>query len=259
VSTHRRRAPRALLALLAGAALLLSACEPSSATAFTASNLGVGEDGWRGIPLELDPPRTLPDVTLTDVDGQEVALAEDLAGAPVLLFFGYTSCPDICPIHLRTIASSMQVLGVSTQQIQVVFVSVDPERDTAERIRDFTSAFDRRFVGLRGDLAVVEDALAQLDLPGPIVEGADPRGEGDLIGHPAQVIGFDHEGVARRVWPFGARRADWIEDLPRILASWTAGAEPADPDAEDLPARVDPDRAVDRLEPGSHGGGRGRP
>lgn len=216
---------RALLALLAGAAVLLSACEPSTATAFTASNLGEGEDGWRGIPLELDPPRTLPDVTLTDVDGAEVALADDLAGRPVLLFFGYTSCPDICPIHLRTIASSMDVLGVSTEQIQVVFVSVDPERDTPERIAEFTTAFDRRFLGLRGDLDVVEEALTELDLPGPVVEGPDPRGEGDLIGHPAQVIGFDHEGVARRVWPFGVRRADWVEDLPRILEEWTADGD----------------------------------
>lgn len=218
---------RALLALLAGAAVLLSACEPSTATAFTASNLGEGEDGWRGIPLELDPPRALPDVTLTDVDGAEVALADDLAGRPVLLFFGYTSCPDICPIHLRTIASSMDVLGVSTEQIQVVFVSVDPERDTPERIAEFTTAFDRRFLGLRGDLDVVEEALTELDLPGPVVEGPDPRGEGDLIGHPAQVIGFDHEGVARRVWPFGVRRADWVEDLPRILAEWTADGDGA--------------------------------
>jgi protein SCO1 len=256
----RNRAPhRPLLALLAGLAVLLAACEPSSATAFTASNLGVGEDGWRGIPLEFDPPRTLPDVTLTDVDGDEVALAEDFAGEPVLLFFGYTSCPDICPIHLRTIASSMSALGVSTQQIRVVFVSVDPERDTPERIREFTTAFDRSFVGLHGDLEVVQDALSQLDLPGPVVEGPDPRGEGDLIGHPAQVIGFDHEGVARRVWPFGARRADWVADLPRILEEWTAGAEPADPDAEGLPPRVDPDGAFDRLEEGSHGGGEERP
>lgn len=221
-ATHPRR--RLLLAALAGLAVLLSACEPSSATAFTASNLGAGEDGWRGIPLELEPPRSLPDVTLTDVDGDEVALAEDLAGQPVLLFFGYTSCPDICPIHLRTIASAMEVLGVSTQQVRVVFVSVDPERDSADRIREFTTAFNRSFIGLRGDLEVVEDALAQLDLPGPVVEGDNPRG-GDLIGHPAQVIGFDHQGVARRVWPFGARRADWVEDLPRILEEWTADVE----------------------------------
>ncbi|WP_052666254.1 SCO family protein [Nitriliruptor alkaliphilus] len=213
--------PRVLLALVAGLALLVSACDPASSTAFTASNLGAGEDGWRGIPLELDPPRTLPDVTLGDIDGEEVALAEDLLGDPVLLFFGYTSCPDICPIHLRTIASSMESLGVSTRQIQVVFVSVDPARDTAERMREYTEVFDRNILGLRAEIDVIEDALAQLDLPGPVVEGVNPRDEGELIGHPAQVIGFDADGVAQRVWPFGTRRVDWIEDMPRILEEWT--------------------------------------
>jgi protein SCO1 len=220
---------RLLLAVVAGLALLVSACDPASSTAFTASNLGVGEDGWRGIPLELDPPRTLPDVTLTDVDGEQIALAEDLVGDPVLLFFGYTSCPDICPIQLRTITSSMDSLGVSTQQIQVVFVSVDPARDTAERVREYTDAFDRDILGLRGEIDVIEDALGQLDLPGPVVEGVDPRDEGELIGHPAQVIGFDADGVAQRVWPFGTRRVDWIEDLPRILEEWTRGADAAQP------------------------------
>lgn len=253
------RRPHALLALLAGLAVLLAACEPSSATAFTASNLGVGQDGWRGIPLELDPPRTLPDVTLTDVDGEPFDLASDLDGSPVLLFFGYTSCPDICPIHLATIASAMDRLGVTTQQVRVVFVSVDPDRDTPERIHEFTTAFDRSFTGLRGDIEVVQDALAQLDLPGPVVEGADPRGDGELIGHPAQVIGFDHEGVARRVWPFGARRADWVADLPRILDEWSPAARPADPSAPGSPPPVDTDRAVDRVESGSHGGGRELP
>ncbi|MEX1178636.1 MAG: SCO family protein [Nitriliruptor sp.] len=247
------RPHRSPLLLLAALALFASACEPSSATSFTASNLGVGADGWRGIPLEVDPPRTLPDVTLTGTDGRTVELDEDLAGSPVLLFFGYTSCPDICPIHLRTIASAMEKIGVSTDRVQVVFVSVDPERDTAERIREFTTAFDRSFVGLRGDVAVVEDALAQLDLPGPVVEGADPRGEGELIGHPAQVIGFDSDGVARRMWPFGARRADWVEDLPRIVEEWTADGV-ADRADEDLPPPVDADRAGTGLT-GSHGQG----
>ena len=208
--------------LFAALALAAAACGPASATAFTSSNLGAGEDGWRGIPLELEPPRELPDVTLEDGDGAPVRLDESFTGDPTLMFFGYTSCPDICPIHLGTIASAMDVLGISTEQIDVVFVSVDPERDTPARITEFVSAFDPGIVGLRGDLGTIEEALDRLDLPGPVVEGPDPRGEGDLIGHPAQVIGFDAEGVARRVWPFGARRADWVADLPRILEEWPA-------------------------------------
>jgi protein SCO1 len=106
-------------------------------------------------------------------------------------------------------------------RLQVVFVSVDPERDTPERIEEFLGYFDRRMLGLHGDLDVIITALAELDLPGPIVEGPDPRGEGDLIGHPAQVIGFDAHGNARRVWPFGTRRADWVSDIPRIVDQWS--------------------------------------
>ena len=203
--------------LLAG--LLATACGPASATAIAAQGLEPGPDGWRGIPLERE--RTMPEATLQDVEGDEVELAAAFAGTPTLLFFGYTSCPDICPVHLAAIASAMTTAGVSYDDLDVVFVSVDPDRDTSERIEEYVANFSSRMVGLHGDLEVVEDALSQLDLPGPIVEGPDPRGEGDLIGHPAQVIGFDAQGQALRTWPFGARRSDWIADLPRIVEEWS--------------------------------------
>lgn len=206
-----------VLALLV--ALGLTACAPSTSTAAVARGLETQPDGWRGLPLDIE--RTMPAVTLLDVEDQPVPLAERTAGSPTLLFFGYTSCPDICPVHLSAIASAMRDAGVSTTDLDVVFVSVDPERDTPERIAEWLTYFDRSFLGLHGDLEVVEEALAALDLPGPIVEGPDPRGEGDLIGHPAQVIGFDSDGRAQRVWPFGARRADWISDLPLIMEQWS--------------------------------------
>jgi protein SCO1 len=210
-----RRRPLVLLL----AAAMLAGCGPSTATSLSAQGLTRAADGWYGLPLTVE--RTLPDVVLLDVDGRPVDLAVDLLGTPTLLFFGYSSCPDICPIHLAAIASAMEQTRISHSQLQVVFISVDPERDTPERIREFLGYFDARMLGLSGDLETVAAALAQLDLPGPIVEGPDPRGEGDLIGHPAQVIGFDAQGRARRVWPFGTRRADWVSDLPRIVAGWS--------------------------------------
>jgi len=218
-----RATPRTRRAVVAVAlALLTSACgtAPSTSTALSAQGLTRGEDGWFGIPLEVE--RDLPDVTLLTTDGRPFTLDAELRGTPTLLFFGYTSCPDICPIHLASIASAMEQTRTRYDQLRVVFVSVDPERDSPERIDEFLGHFSDRMIGLHGDLAVVEDALAQLDLPGPIVEGPDPRGEGDLIGHPAQVIGFDATGEARRVWPFGTRRADWVEDIPRIVEDWSA-------------------------------------
>ena len=198
--------------------LLLAACEATSSTSAVSAGLAPGEDGWRGSPLETGS--SIPDVTLTDVEREPVALAEDTAGTPTLLFFGYTSCPDICPIHLAAIASAMEQSGVGHDDLDVVFVTVDPERDTPERIGEWLENFDRRFVGLTGEMDEIERALDALDLPGPVVEGVDPRGEGELIGHSAQVIGFDADGEVRRVWPFGTRRADWIADLPRVVEEW---------------------------------------
>ncbi len=216
----RTRTPnRRTWALLTVLGLLAVACGPASATAISAQGLEPGPDGWRGIPLERE--RTLPETVLLDTAGDEVVLHEAFQGTPTLLFFGYTSCPDICPIHLAAIASAMDTARVSFDEVDVVFVSVDPERDTPERIDDYLDNFSPSIVGLHADLEVIGDALGQLDLPGPVVEGPDPRGEGDLIGHPAQVIGFDADGEALRVWPFGARRSDWIADLPRIVEEWS--------------------------------------
>ena len=210
---------RLLPGVLVVLALIATSCGPTSATSIAAQGLSRQADGWHGIPLERE--RTLPDVTLFDTDGDPVRLHEAFAGTPTLLFFGYTNCPDICPVHLAAIASAMGQSGTSFDDLDVVFVSVDPDRDTPERIDDYLDNFSRRMVGLHADLDVVVDALGQLDLGGPVVEGPDPRGEGDLIGHPAQVIGFDADGRALRVWPFGARRSDWIADLPRIVEEWS--------------------------------------
>lgn len=198
--------------------LLLAACEATSSTSAVSAGLTPGEDGWRGDPLVSDA--TMPEVTLTDVDGEDLALAEATAGTPTLLFFGYTSCPDVCPIHLAAIASAMGEADVRHEDLDVVFVSVDPERDTPEVVEEWIANFDRRFIGLTGDEDTIEEALEALDLPSPVVEGDDPRGEGELVGHWAEVIGFDAGGEARRVWPFGTRRADWIADLPRIVEEW---------------------------------------
>jgi protein SCO1 len=198
---------------------VLAACEATSSTAGMSAGLQPGEDGWRGSPL--DRGRTMPDVSLVDTDGDDYDLAEETAGTPTLLFFGYASCPDICPIHLGAIASSMSSAGVDHDDLEVVFVTVDPDRDTPEAIDEWLVNFHPRFIGLSGEMEEIERALNELDLPGPVVEGADPRGDGELIGHPAQVIGFDADGEARRVWPFGTRRADWVADLPRLVEEWS--------------------------------------
>jgi len=211
--------PKPTAGLLVSLALLAAACGPASATSVSTQGLEAGPDGWHGLPVEA--PQPLPAGTFTTTDGGTVELAEAFLGTPTLLFFGYTHCPDICPIHLAAIASAMDTTGITYDEIDVVFVSVDPERDTPGHIDAFLENFDPRMYGLHADLGVVADALGQLQLSGPVVEGADPRGEGDLIGHPAQVLGFDADGELRRAWPFGARRSDWVADLPRVVEEWS--------------------------------------
>jgi len=215
------RAPRpaTTIGLLLAVGLLVAACGPASATSVSAQGLEAGPDGWHGLPIEA--AQTVPEGTFTTTDGRTVELADAFLNTPTLLFFGYTNCPDICPVHLAAIASAMDTTGISYDELDVVFVSVDPARDTPERIETFLDNFDPRMHGLHADLEVVADALGQLQLSGPVVEGADPRGDGDLIGHPAQVIGFDADGEIRRVWPFGARRSDWVADLPRVVEEWS--------------------------------------
>jgi len=115
---------RRLLPPLLALALIAGACAPTTATAISAQGLPRQADGWHGVPLEVE--RDMPDATLLDTAGDEVDLRAATAGTPTLLFFGYTSCPDICPIHMAVIASAMEQTRVSTDTVQVVFVSVDP-------------------------------------------------------------------------------------------------------------------------------------
>src|ERR1700682_5833507 len=90
------------------------------------------------------------DFALTDHNGNPRALA-DFRGKGVVVFFGYTQCPDVCPTTLTALAEAMKELGPDADRVQVLFVTVDPERDSADLLSKYVPAFDRRFLGLRGD------------------------------------------------------------------------------------------------------------
>lgn len=91
------------------------------------------------------------DFALTDPAGNARTLA-DYRGKAVVVFFGYTQCPDVCPTTLAALSDAMKKLGAEADRVQVVFITVDPERDTAELLAKYVPAFDSRFVGLRGDV-----------------------------------------------------------------------------------------------------------
>ena len=110
----------------------------------------------------LDEPRALPAVSLTDHRGEPFSL-EQLSGRGTLVFFGFTNCPDICPLTLAVIAEAIESLRATDAAPRVLFVSVDPERDSVERISAYVGAFDESFIGATADdaaLAPLLDALS---------------------------------------------------------------------------------------------------
>lgn len=170
---------------------------------------------WRGSVLA--EPLDRPDFTLTDTSGEPFDFRQRTAGRVTLLFFGYTHCPDVCPIHMANLAAVLDDLGwQAREEVQVVFVTTDPARDTPQRIRAWLDRFDPAFVGLHGTRGEVEAIQRSLKLPASVI--AAP-GKGDYeVGHAAQVVAFSADGPARIVYPFGIRQADWAHDLPLLIS-----------------------------------------
>jgi protein SCO1/2 len=182
----------------------------------------------------LEPSWDKPDFTLYDTDGRPFDFRARTDGLVTLLFFGYTHCPDVCPIHMANIAAVLRDLDYADRsQIRVVFVTTDPERDTPAVVRAWLDRFDRSFIGLRGTKAEIDSVQAALHLPAAIRQPSRP---GPLpgayaVGHAAQVVAFTADGRARAVYPFGTRQEDWAHDLPLLVAGgpWPApgGSEAA--------------------------------
>ena len=169
---------------------------------------------WRGTVLPDPVPK--PDFTLPDTEGRPYPFRAETEGKLTLLFFGYTYCPDICPVHLANIAAVMRGWPYALRErVRVVFVTTDPDRDTPERIRAWLDGFDPSFVGLRGAPAEVNAIERSLGLPPSSVQ-SDAGSDASLVAHAAQVLAFTPDNLAHVVFPFGTRQADLAVDLPRL-------------------------------------------
>ncbi len=202
------RPVRPVRLLLALTLAVTFACKPAAAKPFN-------PDGLSG--PQILPPLPKPELLLTTTEGKPFDLKKETEGYVTLLFFGYTNCPDVCPVHMANIAGAMRLLGPEvTNRIKVVFVTVDPARDTPEVIRTWLDHFDRRFIGLRGDSASVASAFTQLRLGQTVHEpGADTTRY--TVGHAAIVLAFSTDNLAHVVYPFGIRQADWSKDLTLLV------------------------------------------
>ncbi len=153
-------------------------------------------------------------LSLTDHTGKQRTLA-DFKGKAVALFFGYTHCPDVCPTTMADMKQTMKLLGPRADELQVLFVTLDPERDTQEVLAQFVPSFDMRFIGLRGSEQETAATAASFKIYAKKVE-AQGKG-GYTIDHSAGVYVFDKTGKIRLYVDYGEKPADIANDIKQIL------------------------------------------
>lgn len=195
---HAKR--RMILALAAAATLGLAACQPAK-TAFQGVDL-TGADYAQ-------------DLKLPDVDGRERSLG-DFKGKVLVIFFGYTQCPDVCPTTMAELAQVKKALGPDGERVQGIFVTVDPERDTPELLRAYLASFDKSFVALRGSPEQVKEAAKNFKVYFAKVPG---KQEGSYtMDHTAASFLFDAAGRVRVFSRYGSGTQALTEDLKILLA-----------------------------------------
>ncbi|HEV8261910.1 MAG TPA: SCO family protein [Burkholderiales bacterium] len=166
----------------------------------------------------FDPPRAAPEFSLRGTDGADFKLSR-YRGKVVALGFGYTFCPDVCPTTLAELAQARKKLGADAKDFQVIYVTVDPERDSAARLKTYLSAFDDSFLGATGtpeQLADVRKAYG-ISIAKKTVEG---HPSAYLVHHSSFVYFIDREGRLRAMLPFGGRSVEDIaHDIRALLKS----------------------------------------
>lgn len=170
---------------------------------------GLGAPAFRGGVLE--PPRLAPEFALQDADGREFRLSRQ-QGQVVVMAFGYTSCPDVCPTTLAEFAQIKGRLGPVEKQVRFVFITVDPERDSPERLRAYTGAFDRSFLGLTGTAGQLEGVRKAYGVIArkQVVPGTAAA---YLVDHSALIYVVDRDGRLRLMFPFGTSVDDMTHDI----------------------------------------------
>ena len=151
---------------------------------------------------------------LTDHTGKPRTM-DDFRGKLVVMFFGYTQCPDVCPTTMADMAAVMKELGPAAADVQVLFITVDPERDTRELLSHYVPAFDSRFVGLRGDAAATAKVAKEFKVYYAKVPGADAASY--TVDHTAGTYVFDKEGHLRLFIRHGQTPALIAHDLRQLL------------------------------------------
>jgi protein SCO1 len=198
------RRGHAIAAALACAAFLLAACD----------RLGESRTPFQGIDVTGSPMGR--QLRLTDHNGQPRSL-EDFRGKLVVVTFGYTQCPDVCPTTLSDLSSAVKKLGADASRVQVLFVTIDPRRDKPELLKEYVPAFNPAFLGLYGDAAATKEATSEFKVYAQERAGKTP--ETYTMDHSAQIFVLDKGGRLRLVESVGATPDAMASDMRILLNS----------------------------------------
>lgn len=163
----------------------------------------------------FDPPRMAPDFTLQGSDGRELKLNR-YRGKVVALGFGYTFCPDVCPTTLAQLAAARKKLGAAGDDFQVVYITVDPERDTVAQLKKYLAAFDSTFVGGTGTNAQIDSVKKEYGIFANKVPMKD-NPSAYFVHHSSFIYLVDREGRLRAMSPYGRSVDDVASDVRAML------------------------------------------
>jgi len=171
----------------------------------------------------VTPPLPKPKFTLTDTSGAPFDFWSETQKYVTLLFFGYTYCPDECPLQMANIASSLQELSPEVrEQVKVVFVTTDPTRDSAPKLRAWLDQFDSRFIGLTGSEAAITAAQRAALIPPASKTAQTDQDYG--VNHASFVLAYTKDNLAHVIYPGGVTPEDWAQDLPLLVKEvWSSG------------------------------------
>ncbi|MGW0916193.1 SCO family protein [Streptomyces sp. NPDC002784] len=205
----------AAAALLAAATLTLSACGGGDDDAAPVTVVSE-EAGSAKAATVLDKPFEKPDLVLTDTHGKTYDFREETAGKPTLIYFGYTNCPDVCPLTMNNIAVAKKQLPKAQQdELRVVFVTTDPERDTASALGEWLKGIDPQVVGLTGDFDTIQAGARTLGIS---IEPPHKEKGKTVSTHGTQVIAFSPKTDGGYVlYGEDATVDDYTADLPALV------------------------------------------
>jgi protein SCO1/2 len=173
----------------------------------------------------VTPPLPKPGFVLTDTSGAAFDFRQRTDGYVTLLFFGYTYCPDQCPMHMANLGAALKKLPAEiANHVKLVFVTTDPARDSPVVVRRWLDLFDRRFIGLTGTERAIEAVERAAGVPPATKTG--PANGNYAVAHANFVLAYSKDNLAHVIYPGGVSKDDWVHDLPLLIKeTWTRRSE----------------------------------